>query len=639
MKTSNKITAAILAAITLFSFAGCSKEETNGEFLSPSGSNNVVSGTTHEIVVNKTEHKLVDNGSTDYKIFVSEDGKKRYADAINELQYFFEEATNIKLDVVVDNDTVWDSNAKYISLGDNSLLESAKVDVDYDTIGAQGYQIETEGKTIFICGEKRGVLYGVYETLYHLFDYETLSEKVTYIKKGIKDLGLPKFDIVESPDIEYRVPVTGTQRFDLESAHRMRMLIMEEAVMAEGGAHNVLKYIVPYNEWIDSKPNWFSNDKTQLCYTAHGNEEEYAQMIQVAAENIKEIILRYPEQDAIGITQMDVETWCECPTCQGLEDYYGTNAASQIYFINDVTDIVNVWLEEEQGGRDVQFMIFAYHKSERAPARQNADGTWTAIDDTVKLNDNVAIWIAPLYEDYTISVHHPDSINIRTMMESWHACTNTYFVWAYNVYFDNYLIPYDSYEAVQDMIKYFVSHNTKFLWAQGNYNTHQNTGYDDLKSYLFSKLMWNCNADINALIANYFKKVYREAADIMESSFWTWRVQSQKQKALGRSGSIYAAPDEEKFWPKGYLDGQLSLMEDAKKAIEIYKESDPALYKAIYDSIVCETISPRYLLLELYSNRFSKLELAEFKAAFKADTNRLGFDQRSEHVGLSGYAD
>ena len=79
--------------------------------------------------------------------------------------------------------------------------------------------------------------------------------------------------------------------------------------------------------------------------------------------------------------------------------------------------------------------------------------------------------------------------------------------------------------------------------------------------------------------------------------------------------------------------------EDAKKAIEIYKESDPSLYQSIYDCIVCETISPRYLLLELYSNRFSKMELAAFKAEFKADTNRLGFDQRSEHVGLSGYAD
>lgn len=638
MKTSNKITAAILAAITLFSFVGC-KKETTGEFVSPPENNNVVSGTTHETVVEKTEFKLVDNGTTEYKILVNEDGKKRYADAINELQYFFEEATNIKLDVVVDNSIEWDLNAKYISLGDNSLLESSDIAVDYDAIGAQGYQIETDGKTIFICGEKRGVLYGVYEILYHLFDYETLSDKVTYIKKGIKDLGLPNFNITESPDIEYRVPVTGTQRFDLESAHRMRMMIMEEAVMAEGGAHNVLRYIVPYNEWGATKPNWFSNDKTQLCYTAHGIEEEYDEMVQVAVENIKKIILRYPEQDAIGITQMDVETWCECPTCQGLEDYYGTNAASQIHFINDVTDIVNVWLEEEQGGREVQFMVFAYHKAERAPAKQNADGTWTAIDDSVKLNDNVAIWIAPLYEDYTISVHHSDSINIRTMMESWHACTNTYFVWAYNVYFDNYLIPYDSYEAIQDMIKYFVSHNTKFLWAQGNYNTHQNTGYDDLKSYLFSKLMWNCNADINALISNFFQKVYREAADIMETSFWSWRAQSQKQKNLGRSGSIYASPDEEKFWPKGYLDGQLSLMEDAKKAIEIYKEKDAAIYQAIYDSILCETISPRYLLLELYSNRFSKLELAAFKAAFKADTNRLGFDQRSEHVGLSGYTD
>ena len=441
MKISKRIVAGILAVITIFSLVGCKKDKKEENLLYPSGNGGSVSGTTHETVVGTTGHKLVDNGATQYKILVSEDGKKLYADAINEFQYFFEEATNIKLDVVVNNSIQWSESVKYISLGNNSLLSSANISVDTTTIGAQGYQIQTKGESIFICGEKRGVLYGVYETLYHLFDYETLSNKVTYIKKGITDVGLPNFNIKDCPDIEYRIPVTGTQRLDLESAHRMRMMIMEEAVMAEGGAHNVLKYIVPFEKWKDTKPNWFSNDKTQLCYTAHGVQEEYDAMVAEAVTNIKNIIDRFPNQDSIGITQMDVETWCECSTCQGLEDYYGTNAASQIHFINDVTDIVNVWLKEERGGREIQFMIFAYHKAELAPARQNADGTWTAIDNSVKLNDNVAIWIAPLYEDYTISVHHPDSLNIRKMMESWHACTNTYYVWAYNVYFDDYLIP------------------------------------------------------------------------------------------------------------------------------------------------------------------------------------------------------
>ena len=644
-----RILAVLLASISLFSLASCKNGNDNdGDNSVPGGAvKPTVTDTIHEFSIETTPYSLVKNGATEYKILVSEQGKITHAEAISELQLFFEEATDIKLTAVT-GEEAFNNNAKYISLGDTNFLQTADVSIDYKTLGTQGYEIRTIGQSVFVCGAKQGVLYGVYELLYQLFGFETLSNKVTYIETSVKDLPLPKLTIKEVPDIEFRVPVTGTQTNDADSRHRMRMLNSEEVIMAEGGQHNTLRYILKPEYTVDENgnevllhPSWYSDDVTQLCYTARGNAEEYAAMLAAAAESVKRIILKYPSQNVIAISQMDVVSWCECDACQALEDKYGTDAVSQIYFINDLTDYLDEWLTTEEAvkDRDIQFMIFAYHMVEEAPAVQNEDGTWSPIDESVVLNDNVAVWIAALYEDYTLSVHHEDSYNIRRLMESWHACTNTYFIWAYNIYFDNYLIPYDSYGAIQDMIQYFVLHDTRYLWAQGNYNTHQNTGYDDLKSYLFSKLMWNCNLDVNTLISNFFDKVYREAADIMEGTYWAWRLQSAKQIALGRSGSIYASPHAAKFWPQGYLTSQLDNMEAAKAAIEHYKISNPKLYQAIYDSIVCETISPRFLLLENYSNTFSNLSMLDFKTAFKKDVNLLGFDRLSEHVTLENYGD
>ena len=472
-----RIFASILAAISLFSLMACKKGNGNKEdSTSVPGGNppqTVITDTTHEFSSEPTAYKLVENGATEYKILVSEDGKITYAEAISELQLFFEEATNIKL-AVVTSEEVFDSNAKYISLGDNSLLQTADVSIDYATLGTQGYDIQTMGQSIFVCGEKQGVLYGVYELLYQLFGFETLSNKITYIEKNVKNVSLPKLKIKEVPDIEFRVPVTGTQTNDADSRRRMRMLNSEQVIMAEGGQHNTLRYILKPEYTVDEAgnevlvhPSWYSEDLTQLCYTARGNAEEYNAMLAAAAESVKRIILKYPSQDVIAISQMDVVSWCECEACQALEDKYGTDAASQIYFINDLTDYLDEWLTTEEAvkDRDIQFMIFAYHMVEEAPAVQNEDGTWSPIDETVVLNDNVAVWIAALYEDYTLSVHHENSYNIRRLLESWHACTNTYFIWAYNIYFDNYLIPYDSYGAIQDMVKYFVSHGTRYLWA------------------------------------------------------------------------------------------------------------------------------------------------------------------------------
>jgi hypothetical protein len=151
--------------------------------------------------------------------------------------------------------------------------------------------------------------------------------------------------------------------------------------------------------------------------------------------------------------------------------------------------------------------------------------------------------------------------------------------------------------------------------------------------------MWNCNLDVNELISDYFDKVYREAADIMEGTFWAWRAHSEQQRLLGRNGNIYSSPKDMKFWPKRYLVGQLEAMEEAKKAIAHYQDSDTELYQAIYDSIVCETITLRYLMLDLYFNTFSTAELAAFKAEFKEDTNRLDFNMISEQASMDGFVD
>ena len=633
ISTTALLLASLITASTVL--AGCKpKNENYQEF----GSSQITAtDTIHEVYVGTTSYKMVENGATKYKLLVTPEDEMNYSEAINEFKDIFQQSTGIMIQVEKDNGVGFSENATYISLGETSALAEAEIDTDYETLGSQGYQIVTKGKSIFVTGKKLGILFGVYDLLNKLVDYEMYTTLNPYVKRNLKEIPLPDLKIKEVPDIEYRIPVMGAQFNSKKLTHRMRYVQSGEVIIPGGQAHNILQWIVPLEEHRDTHPEWFSRDQKQLCYTARGDEEAYAAMLDEAVGNIKEVLELYPSQSALSITQMDVGVWCECDACQALQDYYGADSASQIIFVNDVATAIQEWLDEEHNGREVQFMFFAYHKSEDAPVKQNADGTWVAVDDRVKLKENVSVWIAPIYEDYTISVTHENSIRIRTLMESWHAVADSYFIWAYNVYFDNYLIPYDSYGSMQDLVKYFVSHNTEFLWVQGNWNLRQNTGYDQLKSYLYSKLLWNCNLNVSELISDYFDKVYYEASDTMEDTFWTWRAQSEIQRGLGRSGNIYMAPKEEKYWSKRYLDAQLAKMEEAKKQIEKYQTEDPALYKDIYDAIVCETISLRYLMLELYSTSLDKQALADFKREFKEDVNRLNFNMISEFDSMDSY--
>ena len=52
-----------------------------------------------------------------------------------------------------------------------------------------------------------------------------------------------------------------------------------------------------------------------------------------------------------------------------LKDHYGTNAAEMIIFLNMVGADIEAWLAVEEPGREVTILMFAYHRTEEAPAR------------------------------------------------------------------------------------------------------------------------------------------------------------------------------------------------------------------------------------------------------------------------------
>ena len=618
-----------------------SSSSSSDETFTPTDEFETVEGTIHERYVGTTTYNLVRGGTTKYRLLIAADEKNLSAmkEAVSEFQQLFQEATGVTIMSQVDSGVAYNDTATYISLGKTNFLKSSGIEVDYATLGTQGYQLETKGKSIFVCGEPWGVLWGVYDLLKELVGYEMFTNKYYSINKNVETVKLPDLKVKEVPDILYRRATTGPFMYNAQLSHRMRMMPERDMYMTNGtlAQHNMTSHIVPLSQHYSSHSAWYSDyydgEHTQLCYTAHGQPDEYELMVDTAIANVKSIILKNPEQDSLSLTQMDRPTWCDCETCQGLEDKYGTNAASQIRFVNDVVKEINVWLEEEQNGRKIDFAIFAYHKAELAPAVKNEAGEYKAIDETVVLDPSVSVWIAPIDHDYTVNTEHENSENFRAMFESWKACANSFWFWGYYVYFQNYMVAYDTYEPMQDLIQYCVKNDIINFWAQGNYNTKQNTGFDDLKEYLVANLLWNCNLKIGDLIDHYFESVYREAADIMQETFYIWRTHSKWQAEMVGGIGKYSTGKvlKAQYWPKSYLLSQLDRLEVAKTLIEKYKDTDAALYQQIHDSIVCESMTIRYCLIEYHgATTYDPQTLASMKAEFTADRNRLGFTAFAE---------
>lgn len=642
MKFKKTITALFLAGITAISclVAGCGKKlnDTKGsEILRQEG-------TTHEREIKSTDKNLLKGGSTEYKILIPSDNDSLILSAKSELTAYFAEATGIKLETVEKNVT-YGNDAKYISLGETEFYKGSGVKADYKELGTQGYIIRTVGNSLIIAGQSNGVLYGVYDLLNVLFGFDVYTEKAYYIDTGVRELKLPDVNVKEIPDIEYRIAPYGNVFYDTAVRRRMRMINDAEVFISGGRAHNMLRDIIDVEEnpdIYDIHPKWFSGDRQQLCYTAHGDSAEYEKMVTEITESIKKFIKADPSRNAFSITQMDINVWCGCETCTALKKKYGTDSASQIMLVNDVAERVEKWLKnkDESGecfGREISFVTFAYHKTEAAPAKKNDDGTYSPIDERVVLRDNVSIWIAPISANFIDSVNAPENATLKSLFDTWSACAKSLFFWGYDTYFSDYMCPMDSYGSMQDMVKQNVKVNAKLMWAQASYNLLTCTHYDAVKNYIYSKLMWNCNADMNKCISDFFKGVYREAAPEMEKSFWLMRVQMKRQHENGLGISVWESIVNDKYWEREYLMEQLSIMEEAKGKIAKYAIENPDLYKIIMESIEAETISPRFLLIELYKGTFTKSEKAELYNSFAKDVRRLNINQRGENATMESY--
>ena len=68
----------------------------------------------------------------------------------------------------------------------------------------------------------------------------------------------------------------------------------------------------------------------------------------------------------------------------------------------------------------------------------------------------------------------------------------------------------------------------------------------------------------------------------------------------------------------------LDLIDQAYAAIAPLQTSDPALYEALSEHINIESISFRYLLLQLYGTNYSDADLQAMRRSFVSDVQKIG---------------
>lgn len=633
--------AALLMTSTLVS---CGEEET------PKKQKPTVN-TNHSVVVENTSEMLVAGGESDYQIVIPDAADDYEKNAATEISKYIEMASGAKLLVVKEKDVDYDSEGKFIMVGDTDAAEELNVTYTMDELTSQGFKIVTEDNSVFLlAGGGWGKVFAAYEWLEHTIGWDCIAiGEVIY--NDSPDVPFKKITAKEVPDIEYRVS-GNRQTYDSAATAQLFRLIgaYSDGFMTVNGRlyHNAFSYLSPstYNNKSKKQqyhPLWFSTENVkdgteiQLCYTAHGDEEEYELMIETALEVLKETVKKFPNIDNVQFSMEDNINWCECETCTKSREYYGTGAAVVIEFLNDLHTRLHDWFDEEGIERKVNLVFFAYHATTDAPVKTNKDGSYSLIDG-LKCKEGVYVFYAPVYANYTQSFESEDNINYLKTLEKWSIVSDEIYLWLYSTNFQGYLIPYGNFDAMQENIRIAKEVKVKYFFDEGQHyaSTPRPTGFTYLKEYLESKWMWDYTQDEKELTDKFFKYYFKAAEEPMRKYYEELRVNFVNMyQNLGAPKGIFHNVLDKAYWKEGTLRQWLGYLDEAYAAIEPIRTEDAALYAKLSERIKIESIGVRYLFLSLYGDTSNTNDFAMMQE-FKNDLTAFGFSEAGQGTKITG---
>ena len=253
--------------------------------------------------------------------------------------------------------------------------------------------------------------------------------------------------------------------------------------------------ILPPDRHFAAHPEWYSlvegrRQPLQLCLTNPAMEAAFL-------DETLRLLRADPDADFLSVSQNDWQGACECEACRAAEAATGgVPAGPLLAFVNRIAEAVGHEFPR------VTVETFAYQYTRRAPRgirpRQNV---------LVRLCDIECPFSMPL-----ATADHPASAAFRRDLADWTALApGQVFIWDYVADFHNYLLPHPNLLALGPNIRLFAESGAIGVFEQGD--TCSGAGeFGPLRLWLLSHLLWDPAADDLALIDEFLRGYYGEAA-------------------------------------------------------------------------------------------------------------------------------
>ena len=597
---------------------------------------------------------LYKSGVSEYSILLRNDANEYEKLAADELATNLARATGNGIDIVTDA-TIQNAD-RVISLGNTSLWKkNVNKTLSSADIVDSGYYIETVGKNVYIsCPDNTsssGVLYGVYDFLNDTVGYEFYAADEICLEKT-KDIPLYNYSgYTVNPSFQMRMLRNADLRDDSMTVKRYRMVYPSPAFgMVTWGHGQLTQYVLPDAKctcglatctgttYKECHPDWFSKVGTknqQLCWT--GGEV----LETVTANRFIEYFKAYPDAEYFMFGQEDNESYCDCQRCKTAEkEYAGNGAGLQIAFMNNVIAKTTAWLEENQKGRQVKYIVYAYYGIEEAPIKTTDDGKVVPYSDKVDPVDSLYIFYAPIGANFAFQIDSKANADVYKNLSNWSAIADGQLImYLYDINFRSYLINFNNFGTVKGMYETCQELGVACMTSQAA--DSYVSCFQEMRAYVESALMWDLSLSYDDLVRKFMKAYYKDAASYLYDYYTIIRERyAYYQNVVSTvSGGIYGDINVAQLWTHPVVEKMDEAFDKALKSIEKYQETDPKLYETLKLRIMKERLSPTYIKLMVIPSYYTPTQIAQMREEFKYYVNLFKFSEVQEGSGFGNLVD
>lgn len=395
-------------------------------------------------------------------------------------------------------------------------------------LGEDGFAISATGDgDVLVVGGKRGVLYGVYELLERFGGVGWYASWRTIVPQRNRFEVPAALDIRETPAFPVRTTVWLDNKRNGDFCARLRLNGQRCPLEARhggfalrpgrGNGHTFGRYL-PAKEFFETHPEYYAEvdgvrDPSQPCLT---NPDVLA----IFKKRVLDWIRKYPDGDLYMVTQNDVNTYCHCAKCREVDEYEGSPAGSILRFVNAIAE------EVEKEFPDKFIETYAYLYSQKPPLH-------------VRPRRNVWIYLCndgtqPPYMDRhkTLDEQRDSPSSFARTLEAWCKIADKIHIFDYNTNFSRTFYAFPIEMTFAPNLRLYRDCNVRYVNGYGGECT-LHSDFAELKLWLYAKLAWNPDQDVQALLARFFEGYYGAAAPMAREVFGIFQREYPADKTLG----------------------------------------------------------------------------------------------------------